>query len=94
MAQLVVISGKKMPSARDSAGLTFFTNISTSWTVAAMTATKDSSRRYGASRATMSCWMPNAHVELTTITKVTAAPIRDAVFSLPETPRKGQIPRK
>jgi hypothetical protein len=33
-------------------------------------------------------------MELTSITKVTAPPIRLAVATFPETPRKGQIPRK
>ena len=45
MAQLVVISGRKMPSARNSAGLIFLMNISTSCTVEAMTAMNEISCR-------------------------------------------------
>jgi hypothetical protein len=36
-AQFVVIKGKNIPNALNRAGLTFFTNISTSCTVEAMT---------------------------------------------------------
>ena len=38
--------------------------------------------------------IPNAHIALITITKVTAAPILVAVSIFPDTPKKGQIPRK
>ncbi len=38
IAQLVVISGRKMPSARNRAGLNFLMNISTSCTAEAITA--------------------------------------------------------
>ncbi len=38
--------------------------------------------------------MPVTKTEVISITKVTAAPIRTAVASLFETPRKGQMPRK
>ena len=44
--------------------------------------------------AISSCWMPKAQIELTSITNVTAPPMRVAVASLPETPRNGQMPRK
>ena len=83
-----------MPSARNNAGLTFLMNISTSCTVEAITAMKEISLRYGASIVSSSFWMPNAHIELTSITNVTAPPIRLAVSSLAETPRNGQMPRK
>ena len=38
--------------------------------------------------------MPKAQIELTSITNITAPPMRVAVASLADTPRKGQIPRK
>ncbi len=51
-------------------------------------------RRNGASTATRRRLMPKAHTELTNMTKMTAPPMRLAVASFPDTPRKGQIPRK
>ena len=45
MAQLVVISGRKMPSSLNSVGLTFFTVISTICTSDAMTTMNEMMRR-------------------------------------------------
>jgi hypothetical protein len=38
-------------------------------------------------------WIDHATIEAKAITKVTAAPIPSEVFTLDDTPKKGQIPR-
>ena len=48
IAQLVVISGRKIPSCRNSTGTIFFTTISTICTSEATTMMKEMIRRYGA----------------------------------------------
>jgi hypothetical protein len=93
MAQLVVIRGRKMPSARNSAGLSFLITISTNCTVLATTTMKAISRRYGAWGSTKRL-SAQAQIEVTTSTKMFARPMRRAVSMRPLTPRKGHSPRK
>jgi hypothetical protein len=69
-------------------------NISTSCTADAMTTMNEIRLRYGASIAARSRLMPQTHVDVTSMTNVTAAPMRVAVSIFPDTPRNGQIPRK
>ncbi len=52
IAQFVVISGRKIPSWRKSAGLSFLMAISVIWTIEAMTTMKEIRRRYGACGST------------------------------------------
>jgi len=89
-----VINGKNIPSALNNAGLAFLINISTNCTVEAITTIKLINCKNGALIAVRPALIPNAHIALITITKVTAAPILVAVSIFPDTPKKGQIPRK
>ncbi len=87
------MSGRKMPSSRKSAGLTFLIVISTICTSEAITTMNEISRRYGAWGST-NVFRNHATIEVIVSTKMFAPPIRSAVATRAETPMKGHRPRK
>ncbi len=87
------MSGRNIPSSRNSRGLSFLITISTICTTDAITTMKEMRRRYGTCVRT-SVFSSQVNTEVITSTKMSAAPILSAVETRAETPMKGHRPRK
>ena len=92
--QLVVISGRKMPSDLYSGGMSFLRNISTNCTRAAITRIKASVCRYSMPKGIRTkVWISQVNRVAMMVTNTTALPMPKATPRSLEQPRYGQLPR-
>lgn len=93
-AQLVVMSGRKIPSAACNGGMKRFITMSTSCTNAAMTRMKAMVCKYSSPLgARMNAFNGHVTAAAMVMTKTTAPDMPSAVGSRFDTPRNGQMPR-
>ena len=93
-AQLVVISGKKMPRPAYRAGMLFLRNISTNCTREAITRIKATVRRYSRPNfCRKKLLVIQVITPAITSTKTTAMAMPTAVSIFLDVPRNGQFPR-
>ena len=91
---MVVISGRKMPSAEYSAGIAFFMNISTNCTSVAITRMNAMVCIYSRPSGLRIKYQTAHETALASaITKITAMPMPTAVSVFLDTPKNEQQPR-